>query len=191
VCQNSWPIYTYAVPERACAQSSGALVQQINPCRRRNSSPAPAGLEGFTLVELLTAVAIIGILSAIAIPAYSSYCDKAQIARTIAEIHMLETSIVAYTINSNRQPDALSDIGYGNLLDPWGHAYRYLNIADGNIKGNGPFRKDRFLNPLNSDFDLYSIGADGQSKLPLTTKVSQDDIVRANNGGFVGLASDF
>jgi general secretion pathway protein G len=45
--------------------------------------------------------------------------------------------------------------------------------------------------PINSDFDLYSVGRDGQSAPALTAKVSQDDIVRANNGGFVGLASDY
>ena len=58
-------------------------------------------------------------------------------------------------------------------------------------KGKGGFRKDRFLVPINTDFDLYSMGADGASVGPLTSAVSRDDIVRANDGGFVGLASDF
>ncbi len=153
--------------------------------------PVPTGRNGFTLVELITVVAIIGILSAIAIPAYSDYVRKARIVVTIADIRMLETAITSYTVSNNCQPDTLGDIGYGNLLDPWGHPYQYLNIADGNIKGKGSFRKDRFLNPLNSDYDLYSMGEDGASKPPLTTKVSQDDVIRASNGAFIGLASDF
>jgi general secretion pathway protein G len=45
--------------------------------------------------------------------------------------------------------------------------------------------------PINSDFDLYSVGKDGQSQDPLTAPVSRDDIVRANNGRFVGLASTY
>ncbi len=45
--------------------------------------------------------------------------------------------------------------------------------------------------PINSDYDLWSSGKDGASSPPLTAKPSRDDIVRANNGRFVGLASDF
>jgi len=45
--------------------------------------------------------------------------------------------------------------------------------------------------PINSDFDLYSMGKDGRSVAPLTAKDSRDDIVRANDGGYVGLASEF
>jgi general secretion pathway protein G len=45
--------------------------------------------------------------------------------------------------------------------------------------------------PVNSDFDLYSMGPDGQSKPPFTAAASRDDIVRASNGGFIGPVSDF
>ena len=45
--------------------------------------------------------------------------------------------------------------------------------------------------PLNSLYDLYSIGKDGKSVPPLTAKASWDDIIMANDGGFVGLAKDF
>jgi general secretion pathway protein G len=45
--------------------------------------------------------------------------------------------------------------------------------------------------PVNSTFDLYSLGPDGKSSPPFTAAPSQDDIVRANDGGFIGLASDY
>lgn len=45
--------------------------------------------------------------------------------------------------------------------------------------------------PINSDYDLYSKGKDGKSQKPLTAAASRDDIVRAGNGAFVGLASDY
>jgi general secretion pathway protein G len=61
-----------------------------------------------------------------------------------------------------------------------------------NIPGiYGKIRKDHNLHPLNSEFDLYSMGADGDSKSPLTAKASRDDIIWARDGDFVGLAEDF
>ena len=49
-------------------------------------------------------------------------------------------------------------------------------------------RKDRFLVPINSTYDLYSVGKDGKTVAALTAKASKDDIVRANDGAFIGLA---
>ena len=57
--------------------------------------------------------------------------------------------------------------------------------------GHEGVRKDRFLVPLNTDYDLYSMGKDGESTAPLTARQSRDDIIRADNGGFIGLASEF
>ena len=74
-------------------------------------------------------------------------------------------------------------------LDPWNRPYAYTNLAS--AAGKGSARKDKKLNPLNSDFDLYSLGKDGESKLPLSPKVSEDDVIRARDGRFVGLAKDF
>jgi general secretion pathway protein G len=59
--------------------------------------------------------------------------------------------------------------------------------------GGGPpaialARKDRFLVPINSDFDLYSMGADGESMPPLQNPKSRDDVIRAGNGAYIGIA---
>ena len=75
-------------------------------------------------------------------------------------------------------------------MDPWGNQYQYLNIRAAG-PGKGPFRKDGKLNPLNSDFDLFSVGKDGDSVGSLAAKKSRDDVVRAKNGAFVGLAEDY
>jgi general secretion pathway protein G len=83
----------------------------------------------------------------------------------------------------------LADIGFGGQLDPWGNAYQYLNFAD--IMGLADVRKDRNLVPINTDFDLYSEGPDGDSLPPLTAPPSRDDIVRANDGRFVGKGEDY
>lgn len=55
----------------------------------------------------------------------------------------------------------------------------------------GSVRKDRFQVPINSDFDLYSMGPDGKSQGPLSAKASRDDVIRANDGAFIGIAAEF
>jgi general secretion pathway protein G len=144
---------------------------------------------GFTLLELLVVIAILGTLAGIAIPAYHSYIEKARITKAIAEISILQKEIAAYEIDKTALPNTLNDIGRGTLLDPWGNPYQYLNFAD--VKEKGKMRKDRFLVPLNSDYDLYSMGKDGTSQPPLTAKASHDDIIRANDGRYIGLASEY
>lgn len=144
---------------------------------------------GYTLVELMVVVAIIGSLLGIATPTFTTYLNKARIARAIQEIRLIEKDIAARLVWSGRLPATLQDVGHGGMLDPWGNLYQYLNVAT--VTGKGKLRKDRFLVPLNSDYDLYSMGRDGQSKAPLTAKASRDDIIRANNGGYVGLACLF
>lgn len=162
-----------ATPEHAasCAERSGLRVR------------------GFTLLEILVAMAILGALLAIAIPAFTQYVENARVAKAATEIRALENEVKLYETENSLLPDNLNDIGRGGLLDPWGSPYAYLKIQGG--KNPGAARKDRFLVPLNSDFDLYSIGKDKQSQPPLTAKTSLDDIVRANDGGYVGLASNF
>jgi general secretion pathway protein G len=55
----------------------------------------------------------------------------------------------------------------------------------------GLMRRDRNLVPLNTRFDLYSKGKDGESYPPITAQRSWDDVLRANDGSFVGLASNY
>ena len=63
--------------------------------------------------------------------------------------------------------------------------------CNGACIGRGQARKDHNLVPINSDFDLYSMGRDRQSAGPLTSGPSKDDIVRASDGGFIGLGRDY
>ena len=74
-------------------------------------------------------------------------------------------------------------------MDPWGTPYEYFNLET--QQGNGKARKRKNLSPLNSDYDLYSTGLDKSSSVSLLPKDSRDDVVRALDGRFMGLASDF
>lgn len=144
---------------------------------------------GFTLVELLIILAILMTITAIAVPNLMAALDQARIAKAVGDIHAIETDIAWYQTIYGQLPDDLSQVGDANLLDPWGAPYQYLNHST--MKGNGQARKDRFLVPLNSDYDLYSMGKDGTSVPPITAKPSQDDVIRASNGTYVGLAANF
>jgi general secretion pathway protein G len=135
-----------------------------------------------------------GTLATIAVPAYKNYYYEAQVTRAVAEIRTMEKEIILFQMDKDRYPNSLAEINRGNLLDPWKNPYQYLDIGDDLKKGKGHpkgSRKDRHEVPLNSDFDLYSMGKDGQSKAPLQNPASFDDIVRANDGAFVGLASEY
>ena len=154
----------------------------------------------FTMIEILIIVAILGTIMAIALPQYMESLDNARVARAIGDIAAMSSEIGLFWFDNGRYPNNLGEVGRGSMVDPYGEPYFYTNIGDaakggGQGKGGGGGsaggRKDRFLVPVNSDFDLYSSGKDKNTVLPFTAKDSQDDIVRANNGAFIGLAEDF
>jgi general secretion pathway protein G len=142
---------------------------------------------GLTLIELLAVMAVIGVLAAIAVLIYANFDNQARIARACADIAILSSEISTFETLNERLPNNLAEINRATFLDPWGRPYEYLNLA----LGPGLARKDLALHPINSDFDLYSKGKDGVSQPPLTATQSRDDIVRANDGQFIGLASTY
>ena len=143
----------------------------------------------FTLLEILIVMAIMLTLAAMGIPAFADAIESAYVARAIGDIRTLQTEITRYEVQLGKLPDDLQGVGVTDLLDPWGNPYEYLNYE--NAQGPVKPRKDKFLKPINSTYDVYSKGKDGDSKIPLTAKASRDDIVRANDGAFIGLASQF
>ncbi len=144
--------------------------------------------KGFGLLDLLLALIVASLLAALAVPVYGEYAGRARVTRAIGDIGSISVRIETFRReNDDRIPDSLDELNGTVPLDPWGNTYRYLNIGS----GKGSFRKDGNLNPLNTDFDLYSMGEDEDSKGPLSAKASRDDIMRANNGVFIGLGEDY
>lgn len=146
------------------------------------------------MVELLAVITIIGLLLTLGLPSLWDMLDRARVAKAIGDLKAMAVELqTASTV-----PETLAGIGRAGKLDPWGRPYVYLKFPVGGKgkkgQGGGPppgARKDRFLVPINSAWDLYSVGKDGGSVAPLTAKASRDDIVVANDGGFVGLARNY
>jgi general secretion pathway protein G len=172
------------------------------------------GQSGLTLLELLIVIAIIGILSGIAVPFYFGQVEKARVIKATAELDNLQMEITNFELDYSRLPATLEEIKSDGLTDPWGNAYRYLNFAalegdspeeedpgsgknkkgkakvkKGGTEAESSIRLDPFNTPLNSDYDLYSCGKDGKSAAPIGDPLSEDDIVRGRDGAYIGPAS--
>jgi general secretion pathway protein G len=108
---------------------------------------------GFTLVELMVVIVIIGLLATVVIINVLPATDKAAVTKARADVSTLEQGVEMYRLNKLRYPSgteglqAISAEGYVKRLpkDPWGNAYVYA----------APGRNGRA-------FDIYSYGADGR-----------------------------
>ena len=108
----------------------------------------------------------------------------------VADIRSLGLKMQTYALgHDNQYPPSLATLGLDAMVDPWGNPYQYLDLQD--PANGGQARKDHNLHPINTYFDLYSMGPDGQSNKPLTAQASRDDIIWANDGNFVGIAADY
>jgi general secretion pathway protein G len=191
------------------ANRPGVVVHLCPKSSRSNGPPRCASRRGFTIIELLSVMAIIGVLSAMAVPRLHDAIERARIAKAIGDLRTMAIDIQSQDV----LPASLAAIGRGTYKDPWGRPYQYLPFPTGGASGGsggsggggrgggggggggspvpGGARKDRFLVPINSAFDLYSLGPDGVSAAPLTAAQSRDDIIVANDGGFIGPAIKF
>ncbi len=150
-----------------------------------------ARMRGYTLTDLMITLTVVGLLAALAFPSYATYVERTRIAKAVDDISAISLAIKQFeSKNAGALPLDLNELPIDLPTDPWGRPYEYLNIRAAG-SGNVDLRRDGELGPLNTDFDLYSRGGDGDSSGPLNAKASRDDIVRANNGAFVGLGEDY
>ena len=145
--------------------------------------------KAFTFIEFCVVLLIVTLFYFILAPAILAMVDKVNSKTTADEITDIQGDIDKFFEENGFFPDSLDEVFDPVPLDPWGNPFQYINHDTGN--GNGQLRKDKNLVPINSDYDLYSMGPDGRTASPLTAAISLDDIIRGRNGAFTGLALDY
>jgi general secretion pathway protein G len=109
--------------------------------------------QGFTLIEIMVVVVIIGMLATLILPKVLGRQDEAFIAKAKSDIRAISSSAKLYKLDNFKYPAALNDLvsggskGRGYLdkvpKDPWGNEYQYANPGS------------------HLEFDVWSFGADG------------------------------
>ena len=99
------------------------------------------------------------VVGSFAIPAFNGYLARSRVARAVSDIGTMSLKLHQWQRNGNILPRTLAEAGI-STVDPWGRPYVYLRAADAS---RAQLRKDGELVPLNTDFDLYSLGPDGSS----------------------------
>jgi general secretion pathway protein G len=131
----------------------------------RRTASRRARQHGFTLIEIMVVVVIIGLLAAVIVPSVVSKVDEARVARAKQDIASLETALTMFRLDNSRYPNSEQGLvalvqqptdptirnwkpgGYLKRVskDPWENDYLYA-----------------FPGTHNNEYDLYSLGADGQ-----------------------------
>ena len=145
----------------------------------------------FSIIEFAIVLVIFALLVGIIGPAMLKMADSAKADAAGSDIQEIAEAIDDYFEDNGKYPDSLADIFSPVPTDPWGNPYQYVKIQGAIPTPVGSLRKDKNLVPINSDYDLYSYGADGKSAAPLTAAISKDDVVRGRDGNYFGYASDY
>lgn len=104
---------------------------------------------GFTLIELMIVVAIIGILAAIAIPAYQDYTIRAQVAEAISMGGNAKVPVVDSFLQRGRPPVDRTSAGLtANATDTRGKYVESVEITDGTVTVTMGFEAHALINGL-------------------------------------------
>jgi len=148
---------------------------------KRPDRPARGRAAGFSLIEVMIVLVVLGIIMAITVNTLLSARDKAKQGATIADMRNISTAIEAYTVDFSVPPSTALFSSVAALLRPYHNQRVPVNDHWGNIYG--------YVRQSDRDYSLISLGKDGLSGDPLTPESRfefERDIVLAN-GEFPGL----
>lgn len=153
-----------------------------------------------TLLELLLIITIITLLLAILIPAVYQAKRTTQYKVAEFDIRQIIRAIRGFELDhDDRQPerawsDDENDEDEDKELfsppprDPWSHRYVYNPFQVTPPEARRTLEARQYLN---TKYDLFSLGIDGESAPSIILPVSYDDVIMADDGGYVGKAKDY
>jgi len=126
---------------------------------------APRAARGFTLIEIMVVVIIIGLLAAVIVPQVISKVDEARVSRAKSDLQSIETALTMFRLDNSKYPT--SEQGLKALVeaptDPTIHHWRqggYLQRLQKDPWGNDYVYQ--YPGSHGKEYDLYTLGADGQ-----------------------------
>ncbi len=87
--------------------------------------------KGFTLIELMIVIAIVGILAAVALPAYQDYTARAQVSEAILLAEGQKSAVTEYYLNHGKWPDGNSDAGVATSSKIKGKYVEKVEVKNG------------------------------------------------------------
>ncbi|HGH6774010.1 TPA: pilin [Neisseria meningitidis] len=89
--------------------------------------------KGFTLIELMIVIAIVGILAAVALPAYQDYTARAQVSEAILLAEGQKSAVTEYYLNHGKWPGDNSSAGVASSSEIKGKYVKEVKVANGVI----------------------------------------------------------
>jgi len=120
---------------------------------------------GFTLIEIMVVVIIIGLLAAVIVPNVIGHVDQARVSKAKQDIQALQAALTLFRLDNSKYPT--TEQGLAALVtqptDPSIHNYRKGGYID-HISKDPWGAEYQYINPgqHGKDYDLYSMGADNQ-----------------------------